>query len=137
MCNKFTQDYYSFLVKQDFIRFVYYHTEHLSQDQPYCKGKVGPMYPLASFPMHLATVFVHFPPACLCCPKSPLVSQTDFEDISRHASSLLRIRFRTLCCLDGSFLHQPIFCCSSHSPYTSPLPIIVPTLYNSWTFQLL
>ena len=28
------------------------------------------------------------------------------------------------CCLDGSSIHQSIFCCSSHSPDTSPHPVL-------------
>ena len=28
------------------------------------------------------------------------------------------------CCLNGSCIHRPIFCCSSHSPDTCPHPVL-------------
>ena len=35
-----------------------------------------------------------------------------------------RVSVSGRCCLDGSSIHQPIFCCSSHSPDTSPGPVL-------------
>ena len=32
--------------------------------------------------------------------------------------TFFRLSVSGRCCLDGSSIHRPIFCCSSHSPYT-------------------
>ena len=38
--------------------------------------------------------------------------------------SLFHFSISRHCCLDGSSIHQPIFCCSSHSPDTCPHPVL-------------
>ena len=63
-------------------------------------------------------------------PKSLLSYAVDF------IATLLKIQYSIIslslslpfihfqCCLDGSSIHQPIFCCSSHSPDTCPHPVL-------------
>ena len=51
--------------------------------------------------------------------------------------SLFRLSVSGRCCLDGSSIHQPIFCCSSHSPDTCPHPVLHILLPISiWPFTL-
>ena len=59
--------------------------------------------------------------------------------------SLFRSNVSGHCCLDGSSIHQPIFCCSSHSPNTCLHPVLhillprsffgLPLLLWSFTFR--
>ena len=41
------------------------------------------------------------------------------------------------CCFEGSSIHQPIFCCSSHSPDTCPHPVlhILLAFLRSWWYS--
>ena len=43
------------------------------------------------------------------------------ELLSQCCLSLFRLSVYRRCCLDGSSIHQPIFCCLSQSPDTSPI----------------
>ena len=45
-------------------------------------------------------------------------------DSARLSLSLLLISVSGSCCLHGSCIHQPIFCCSSQSPDTCPYPVL-------------
>ena len=63
------------------------------------------------------------------------------ELTARHILRLLHVRLSIsrCCCFDGSSIHEPIFCCSSHSPDTCPHPvlhILLPTYLWPSTFIL-
>ena len=48
--------------------------------------------------------------------------------------SFSRLSISARCCLDGSSIYQPILCCSSQSPDTSPHPVHIVQPRSLWPF---